>query len=435
MAGSLREELASLRIERPGNARGGDRETGRQGPGPVHRRRRGLGPRLLALLLWLIPLGLVAGGAAVGYKRYEQIRSKPEVNIGLVQTMTLGEAEKLLSAKGYLKSRHQAMIGTRIAGRVEEMRVRERDQVKKGDILAVIEHHDLDAMLLQRQSGLIRAEAELEEAKVDRWDKDRQEKRLERLLTKSMTPQEDYEKAVAARKMAEARIIALEASIKVMTANVEEIEATIRYQMHLYAPFDGTVVEKQGEVGEVINPMAMSSSLGRSAVVTIADLTMMDVEADVPEEQMYRVAVGQPAEVSVTAVPTKRYRGRLWQITPMGDRTRATVKVKVEILDPDDKLFPELAATVHFLPDKNWAESDANRSFLFVPSDAVFQEDGHDWVWLLVGDSRVEKRKIEVANSSGGEVRVESGLSLNDKVVLSPPRGLRDGESVRESSR
>lgn len=436
MASSLREELASLRIERPGNARGGARDPNHHGgPGPVHRRRRGLGLRLVSLLLWLIPLGLIGGAAAVGYKQYEQIRSKPEVNIGLVQTMTLGEAEKLLSAKGYLKSRHQAMIGTRIAGRVQEMRVQERARVKKGDILAVIEHHDLDAMLLQRQSGLIRAQAELEEAQVDLWDKDRQEKRLERLFAKSMTPREDYEKATAARRMTEARINALEAAIKVMTANVEEIEATIRYQMHLYAPFDGTVVEKQGEVGEVINPMAMSSSLGRSAVVTIADLSMMDVEADVPEEQMYRVAVGQPAEVSVTAVPTKRYRGRLWQITPMGDRTRATVKVKVEIVDPDDKLFPELAATVHFLPDKNWAESDANRSFLFVPREAVFEEDGHDWVWLLGGNSRVEKRKIEVANTSSGEVRVESGLQLNEKVVLNPPRGLRDGEAVREASR
>jgi RND family efflux transporter MFP subunit len=371
----------------------------------------------------------------VGYRQYEQIRSKPEVTVGVVQQMTLGEAEKLLSSKGYLKSRHQAMIGTRIAGRVEEMRVKERDQVEKGEILAVIEHHDMDAMLLQRKAGLIRCQAELEEAKFDLWDKDRQEKRLERLISQKMAPQEDYEKAVAARKMTEARVSALEASTKVMKANVEETEATIKYQMYLYAPFDGTVVEKQGEVGEVINPMAMSSSLGRSAVVTIADLNSMDVEADIPEEQMYRVIEGQPAEVSVTAVPSKRYRGRLRQITPMGDRTRATVKVKVEILDPDDKLFPELAATVHFLPDKKWAESDANRSYLFVPVEAVFQDDGHDCVWLLDDQLRVVRRRIEVANSQSGTTRVESGLKLQDKVVLSPPKGLRDGDVVREATR
>jgi RND family efflux transporter MFP subunit len=430
MASSLREELASLKIDRPDPVRSAPK---RGVPAPYRRRGRGL--RLVSMILWLIPLSVIGVASAVAYRQYQEIRSKPEVTLGVVQKMTLGEAEKLLSAKGYLKSRYQAMIGTRIAGRVEEMRVHERVKVKKGEILAVIEHHDMNAMLDQRKASLVRCEAELEEAKVDLWDKDRQEKRLERLIAKNMVPPEEYDKAVAARKMAEAKIDALEAGIKVMKANVEETEAAIKYQMYLYAPFDGTVVEKQGEVGEVINPMAMSSSLGRSAVVTIADLSRMDVEADIPEEQMYRVLEGQPAEVSVTAVPTKRYRGRLRQITPMGDRTRATVKVKVEILDPDDKLFPELAATVHFLPDKNWAESDANRSFLFVPREAVFQEDGHDCVWLVDSNLRVVKRKIEVANSHQGTTRVESGLAMEDKVILNPPNGLRDGDVVREASR
>ena len=444
MASSLREELASLRIERPNAARPAVERGPAIVPGPgspqapasaPYRRRKGVGLRLLTVLFWLIPAGVVAGAAFVGYRQYDQIRTKPEVSIGLVQKMTLGEAEKLLSSKGYLKSRYQAMIGTKIAGRVEEMRVSERAQVKKGDILAVIEHHDMDAMLLQRKAALTQAEAELEATKVDFWDKDRQEKRMARLFEKHMTPQEDYDKAVAARRAAEARIAATEAGIEVTKSNIQEIEAMIRHQMFLYAPFDGTVVEKQGEVGEIISPMAMSSSLGRSAVVTIADLRNMDVEADIPEEQMYRVKEGQPAEISVTAVPTKRYRGRLRQITPLGDRTRATVKVKVEILDPDDKLFPELAATVHFLPDEKFAGSEASRAFLYVPSEAVFQEDGHDWVWLIDHDSKVTRRKIEVANSSRGSTRVESGLQEDEKVVLNPPHGLRDGDAVREAVR
>jgi len=441
MASNLREELESLRIERPKSGRPAvavprtKPSPAQAASGTAYRRRKGFGLRLLSMLLWMIPLGALGGAGVVAYNQYDRMRSKPEVAVGLVQKMTLGEAEKLLTSKGYLKSRYQAMIGTKIAGRVEEMRVRERVKVKKGEILAVIEHHDMDARLAQCKASLAKAQAELEQAKVDLWDKDRQEKRLARLHEKNMTPPEDYDKAVAARKGAETRITATEASIQMMKSNIEEIEATIQHQMYLYAPFDGTVVEKQGEVGEIISPMAMSSSLGRSAVVTIADLTSMDVEADIPEEQMYRVQEGQPAEVSVTAVPTKRYRGRLRQITPMGDRTRATVKVKVEILDPDDKLFPELAATVHFLPDEKFAQSDASHAFLYVPSEAVFQEDGHDWVWILDRDSRVSRRKIEVANSNRGSTRVESGLEADDKVVLNPPRGLRDGEQVREASR
>jgi hypothetical protein len=116
--------------------------------------------------------------------------------------------------------------------------------------------------------------------------------------------------------------------------------------MHLYAPFDGTVVEKQGEEGEVIATMAMSSSLGRTAVVTIANLEKMDVEADINENKLSLIRVGQPAEIKVKATFPKVYHGRLRQVMPMGDRTRSTVKVKVEILDPDEKLFPELYADV-----------------------------------------------------------------------------------------
>src|SRR5205807_7878015 len=186
----------------------------------------------------------------------------------------------------------------------------------------------------------------------------------------------EAEKTAATRDMSAARAEGLEASIKLTLANIHETEEMIR-KMHLFAPFDGTVVEKQGEEGEVITPSAMSASIGRSAVVSLANLGMMEVETDIAESMLSRVALGQPAEISVSAVPNHHYRGRLRQIIPMGDRTRGTVKVKVEILDPDDHLFPELVATVHFLPDKALKNPNAGRSYLFVPKAAVFEESGH----------------------------------------------------------
>ena len=114
---------------------------------------------------------------------------------------------------------------------------------------------------------------------------------------------------------------------------------------------------------------------------------MMEVETDVAENLLSRIALGQPAEISVSAVPSKHYRGRLRQIIPMGDRTRGTVKVKVEILDPDEHLFPELVATVHFLPDKALKNPNASRPFLFVPKAAVFEENGHSYAWVVDGKS------------------------------------------------
>ncbi len=345
--------------------------------------------------------------------------------------MTTGEAEKLLTAKGYLKSRYQAMIGTKIAGRVERMCVEEGMKVKKGDTLAVIEHNDLKAMLASREAQALRTAAELEEARADLWEKEREDRRVSRLFAqKSVTPEES-EKAMAGHKKAAARVAALEAAVKLMKANVEEIKATI-VTMHLYAPFDGTVVEKQGEEGEVITPMAMSSSLGRTAVVTIANLEKMDVETDISEGLMSRVALGQPAEVSVSAIPSRRYRGRLRQVIPMGDRTRGTVKVKVEILDPDDKLFPELAATVHFLPNKD--RGNAGREPLVrvraqvgrFPGERPRPSSGSSArrTWSASGRSRWRRPPTRWRGSSRASSRAS-------RSCLNPVKTLRENETVR----
>src|SRR5205807_2836991 len=128
-------------------------------------------------------------------------------------------------------------------------------------------------------------------------------------------------------------------------------------------------------------------------------------------------------------VPNKHYRGRLRQIIPMGDRTRGTVKVKVEILDPDDQLFPELVATVHFLPDKALHNPNANRSFLFVPKSAVFEENGLTFAWVVDAKAKVSRRKVEVAPTNDALARVESGLNPGETVVVNPPKTLRPGET------
>jgi RND family efflux transporter MFP subunit len=424
MASTLRDDLASLKIDRPG----WDEFKSKRPRSSSSRRGGGL--RFLSWLMWMIPLGLLAGAGVVGYRQYDLMRSRPVVTVGLVQRMTTGEAEKLLTAKGYLKSRYQATIGTKIPGRVEQMCVVEGMKVKKGDQLAVIEHHDLKAMLASREAQAQRTAAELEEARADLWEKEREAWRVARLYAQKKTTTEDSEKSQAANKKASARVMALEAAVKLMKANVEEIKATI-VTMHLYAPFDGTVLEKLCEEGEIINPMTMNSSQGRWAVATIANLQKMDVETDISEGLMSRVALGQPAEVSVSAVPSKRYRGRLRQVIAMGDRTRGTIKAKVEILDPDEKLFPELAATVHFLSNKNEATQDANRSYLFVPKSAVFQENGHDHVWVAGSKNMIRKRQVEVATTTDAMARVESGLEPGESVVLNPVKTLRENETVR----
>jgi len=422
MASTLRDELASLKIDR----RNGSTE---KRPAPRSSGNGGLG--FISFLLWMIPISLLGFAGYYGYSQYEKVRSKPEVQVGMVQTMTSGEAEKLLTAKGYLKSRYQSRIGTRIPGRVEKMLVEEGTRVKKGQILAILEHNDLKAMLQSRQSQVARGEAELKEARVDLAEKEREATRAKALHGRKMLSIEEYQKADALRGIAEAKIAGLEANIAWQKANVAETEANIRY-MSLYAPFDGTIVEKEGEEGEIINPMSMGgTAAGRSSIGTLANLEKMEVETDVSENLLSRIAIGQPAEVSVSAVPSKHYRGRLRQIVPLGDRTRGTVKVKVEILDPDSSLFPELVATVHFLPDKALQNPNANKSFVFVPKSAIFENNGHSYAWVLDTNSRITRKQVEVATTNDELARVESGLRPGETVVVSPAKTLHENETVK----
>src|SRR5262249_19248969 len=154
----------------------------------------------------------------------------------------------------------------------------------------VLEHRDMTAMLASRGAEVKKTEADIQEAQVDLKEKEREAARAQNLYARKMVSAEEFQKADAARGMAVAKTASLEASLAWKKANVKEVEENISY-MHLYAPFDGTVVDKQGEVGEIINPMSMSTTGGRSAVVTLASLEKMEVETDVAENLLSRVAL------------------------------------------------------------------------------------------------------------------------------------------------
>jgi RND family efflux transporter MFP subunit len=166
-------------------------------------------------------------------------------------------------------------------------------------------------------------------------------------------------------------------------------------------------------------------------LLTLADLEHMDVETDVAEKLLSRIAVGQPAEISVIAVPSKRYRGRLRQIIPYSDRASNMVKVKVEVVSPDDCLFPGLEAKVNFLPEKSQQAPDVSKSQLFVPKPALIEEDGKFHVWLVDSKNLLHKTRVEVVLIGNDLAQLESGLKLGDSVVLNPTPALAEGETVK----
>jgi RND family efflux transporter MFP subunit len=409
---SLRGELSALKIDRG--------------------RRRRTSPAVLAL--WLLVVAGLAAAAAGGawWALKDRLFPLPVVKTDSVRIMTLGQAVTTLTATGYLESRWQAAVGAKVPGRISNIPVEEGDVVKAGDVLAELEHTDLDAMLASRQVDVQLAEAQQAESAANldqaRRDLDRERDVFNRLAGTRATLERAETTFNAAQAIHNARIAAVAAS----KAAVVEAEEAIR-NMFIYAPFDGTVVTKDAEKGESIMPGGMGASSGRGSVITLAKLDELEVDTDVKEDYLGQLHKGQPTQVVVDAVPDRRYKGRLREIIPMGDRTRGIVKVKVAVLDPDERLFPELSATVHFMPDQS-GEAEANQALekgVFAPVAAIQGEGKSRFAWVLEG-SKV--RRVEVATqgeANDGLIRVTSGLTGGEQLVVDPPPGLDPGDEVQ----
>ena len=363
--------------------------------------------------------------------------------------MTAGEAETLLSAKGYVKSVYQAMIGAKVPGRIERIFVKEGDKVtgpvfddqgretEPGQILAILEHEELVAQLDSRRAMLDRTRAELEEAKSDRDLQQSKYRRRTQLQARGTVTGEEMEQYLSDLRSAETKVNALEAGMKMQDAMIREISIQVE-DMFVRAPHSGTITEKGADVGETILLGGMGAASGRGSVATIADLDNLEVETDIAENLLSKVKPsdpetgypGQPAEIVVSAVADRRYRGRLTRIIPMGDRTRGTIKVRVRIEDADDRLFPELAATVHFLPDKTNQDPETVKPLLFAPKSAIVEEAGLLHAWVVDSKGVIQKRPVEAVLSADSLARVESGLNSGDQVVLDPGPSLREGQLV-----
>jgi RND family efflux transporter MFP subunit len=388
----------------------------------------------LALVLWsATAVLLLAAGAGAGYWAFrDRLFPLAEVKVDSVRVMTLGQVRTQLTATGYLESRWQAAVGAKVPGRIANIPVEEGTKVRAGDVLAELEHSDLDAMLASRKVAVELAEAQLAEAQFNLEQSKRDLDRERDVFQRNAGTASALERADTARNAAQAAQQARAAGVEAARSAVREAEESIR-NMYIYAPFDGTVLTKDAEKGESIMPGGMGASSGRGSVITLAKLDELEVDTDVKEDYLSQLHKGQPTQVAVDAVPDRRYQGRLREIIRMGDRTRGIVKVKVSILDPDERLFPELSATVHFLPEAEGG--DAARQSLekgvFAPAAAVQGAEDQRFVWVLEGD-RVQRKEVAVEGEpNDGLLRISSGLSGGERVVVSPPAELESGQEVK----
>ncbi|MBI3845546.1 MAG: efflux RND transporter periplasmic adaptor subunit [Planctomycetes bacterium] len=345
----------------------------------------------------VVLLLLVVAGA--GYLFRERLFGLgPVVETGLV-TRVGGTADAaVLTANGYVVARRQAGVTPKVSGRIKVLHKDLGDHVTKDEVLAELDNADLLASL--------------DEAKATLWVSDLTADRNRKLAEQKVGSQSDADIALARAKEAAARVKNLE----------EQIDNT-----KVRAPFDGTIVVKNGEVGETVSLFGAQTARKSGPIFVVADFHEFEVEADVNESNIAKIAEGQPAEVALDAVPNRLYKGRLRQIVPTADRQKATIQVKVSLLDPDEHVYPEMSAKVSFVKSDQVA-SEPSR--VVAPADAVV-ESGAERAAFVVDAGHVRRVRVECGASVGGYVTITHGLDGGETVVRRPPADLADGQRVR----
>ncbi len=372
-------------------------------------------PLLLLLPVALVLLGLYAW-------RAQQALSAPEVSTTTAvvsRDVAPSAGTPVLTASGYVVARRKAVVSAKIQGRLSELRVEEGSVVRAGEVLARLESNDYEASVQRSRAAVQRAEADLAESQ-------RQLRLAEDLTRQNVL-------AVDQRDAAASRVRIAEAALAQARADLGYSEAQLQNTL-IRAPFAGVVVKKMAEVGESVAPIppGVNISTSSGAIVALADLQTLEVEADVAEANVAKVSGGQPAEVTVEAIPDRRYKAVLRQVIPTADRTKATVMVKVTILDKDKDLKPEMSAKVTFLePEREPVAATAQPApVVLVPREAVASRGGQQVVFL-VREGKAVARPVVLGTERKGQVIVEEGLSGGETLVASPSDDLKDGSVVR----
>jgi HlyD family secretion protein len=336
-----------------------------------------------------------------------------------------------VTANGYVVARTRASVSAKLPGRIADLRVSEGSTVRRGDIIATLENADYEAQAAQAKAAVATARAELVEARTASEVAAREAARLRDMRQEKadLVSEQDLDgvegrarQAAARLEAADARVTAAVASFRFALANLEN--TVIR------APFNGTVLRKEAEIGEVVAP-SVGGGLTRGAVVTMADLTTLEVEVDVNEAYIARVKKDGPATITLDAYPDTSFRGAVRQVVPTADRQRATVQVKVSILDRDPRILPEMGARVDFLEDSvatGPSDPVAGPPRFRVPAAAVREANGESVVWL-VRNGRLESRTVQAGPVSAGFREVRSGLAGGEQLLVGgveePKAGMR----------
>ncbi len=382
-------------------------------------------PRRIAPLAIFLFVLVVVAAAIWWYKRPAAIEVRTAVAREL--STDAGARRTVLNASGYVTARREATVSSKITGKVTEVLIEEGVKVTAGQVLARLDDTNARASLQLAAAQLDSARAALEETRVRLREAEQERSRQQTLLKGSVAAQSDYDHAEAAALAMQARLALQDSDVAVAEHTVaiwqQQLDDTV-----IRAPFAGVVTSKDAQPGEMISPMS-SGGFTRTGICTIVDMDSLEIEIDVNESYINRVAPGQQVEATLDAYADWKIPCQVIAIIPTADRQKSTVRVRVGFDQPDPRILPEMAVKVAFRDSVPAVASGNTLRTVLIPKNALRSENGHDVVFVI-RNGRAERRAVTVAGRQDDEVLLSAGVSAGESLALDPPVTLADGAAV-----
>jgi RND family efflux transporter MFP subunit len=339
-----------------------------------------------------------------------------------------GSDHTVLNASGYVTARRQATVSSKVTGKVTEVLIEEGMKVKEGQVVARLDDTNVKASLEVANAQLESARTAVEETRAQLKQAEQEFQRTTELAKRNIASQSDLDRAESDAKMLEARLARQQLDVTVAERQVASWQQQMD-DMVIRAPFAGVVTTKDSQPGEMISPISAGGGFTRTGIGTIVDMSSLEIEIDVNESYINRVAPDQSVEATLDAYPEWKIPCHVIAIIPTADRQKSTVKVRVGFDKLDPRILPEMAVKVAFRETSGPAVA-VSRSVI-VPKSSVRNQDGQDVVFV-VGNNRAERRAVTVASVQDNDSVLSAGVSAGEKVIVDSPAGLADGVNVHE---
>jgi RND family efflux transporter MFP subunit len=373
--------------------------------------------------LWLAGIAVVAIAGSAWYAAQPRAVA---VQTTAIVTSYASQQFVVLNASGYVVAQRKAAIASKATGRLEWLGVAEGSRVKAGEVIARLDNRDVLAQAQSAEASVGAARAALGQSKAEEWEALAQLKRNKDLLAQGFVGQAALDSVQMRADRAVAGVANAKATIAVAEANARNARVAVDYTL-IRAPFDGVIVSKSANVGDMVTPFS-SAADSKGAVVAMADMSTLEVEADVSESSLAKVKVGQPCEITLDALPDTRFRGRISRMVPTVDRAKATVMTKVQFDAIDPRILPEMSAKVSFLSQD--VTADQQKALLAVNPDALAVREAGD-VLFVIRDGKAAEMRVVRGAKLGDLVAITGEVNAGDKAVLKPGADLKAGTPVK----